>query len=198
MDAGFRRAPLSSKPNSTRHRALLGVSQMRQRFVPMSTLSIFSQAGSDEMKSKRLGTFEIAFPWRDAKRLGKWRTPDGRTGTSVSGTVIPRRLRLPYRISTLRSLAMLWNASPRRAGDAYCRLLGRGGTSSACVDNSRLNSILYFYRALSRSQPFLHSRDCGIDRDKWLWARSGRYFFDLLDDPYWRLRYGLRTMPQRR
>ena len=85
--------------------------------MPMSTLSIFSQAGSDEMKSKRASApSQIAFPWRDAKRLGRWRTPDGRTGTSVSGTVIPRRLRLPYRISTLRSLAMLWNASPQKSG----------------------------------------------------------------------------------
>jgi hypothetical protein len=56
---------------------------------------------------------------------------------------------------------------------------------------SQLDFMHYIYRTLSRSQPFLHARDCGTDRDNWLWNKTGKYFFDQLDDPYWQLRYGL-------
>ena len=60
---------------------------------------------------------------------------------------------------------------------------------------SHLNFMHYIYRALSHSQPVLRARDCGTDRDNWLWSKSGKYFFDQLDDPYWRLRYSLHEMP---
>jgi len=63
---------------------------------------------------------------------------------------------------------------------------------------SQLNFMHCIYRALARSQPFLHARDCGTDRDNWLWSKSGGYYFEQLDDPYWRLRYSLHKMPSRR
>ena len=72
------------------------------------------------------------------------------------------------------------------------------GRAAHVWHKSQLNSMHYIYRALSRSQPFLHARGCGTDRDNWLWIKSRGYFFDLLDDPYWRLRYGLHKMPNRR
>jgi hypothetical protein len=62
---------------------------------------------------------------------------------------------------------------------------------------SQPNFMHYIYRALSRSQPFLRARDCGTNRDNWLWTKSGNYFFGQLDGPYWRLRYGLHNMPNR-
>jgi|GEM_PF-2927225 len=57
---------------------------------------------------------------------------------------------------------------------------------------SHLESMHYIYRALSRSQPFLHARECGTGRENWLWSTSVKFFFDQLDDPYWRFRYNLR------
>jgi hypothetical protein len=60
---------------------------------------------------------------------------------------------------------------------------------------SQLNFMHHIYRILSRSQPFLRARDCGTDRESWLWSKNGRYFLDQLDEPYWRLRYNLHNMP---
>jgi hypothetical protein len=60
---------------------------------------------------------------------------------------------------------------------------------------SQLNFMYYMYRVLSHSQPFLRARDCGTDWDNWLWSKSGKFYFDQLDDPYWRLRYCLHDMP---
>jgi hypothetical protein len=62
---------------------------------------------------------------------------------------------------------------------------------------SQLNFMHYIYRVLSHSRPFLHARDCGTDRDNWLWRKDSNYFFDQLDAPYWRLRYSLHNMPKR-
>ncbi len=60
---------------------------------------------------------------------------------------------------------------------------------------SQLNLMHYIYRVFSCSQPFLRARDCGADRDNWLWSKSGKYFFDQFDHPYWRLRYSLHNEP---
>jgi hypothetical protein len=49
---------------------------------------------------------------------------------------------------------------------------------------SQLNFMYYIYQVLSHSQPFLQARDCGTDRDNWLSSKSGKYFFNQLDDPY--------------
>nr|WP_295742500.1 hypothetical protein [uncultured Acidocella sp.] len=62
---------------------------------------------------------------------------------------------------------------------------------------SQLHFMHYIYRALSRSQPFLRARNCGLNTDNWLWDKDGKYFFDRFDDPYWRLRYSLHNMPNR-
>lgn len=71
------------------------------------------------------------------------------------------------------------------------------GRSEHAWHKSQLDFLHYIYRALSRSQPFLRANDCGVNKDNWLWAKDGRYFFDQLDNPYWRLRYNLRDMPKR-
>ena len=56
---------------------------------------------------------------------------------------------------------------------------------------SHLNFIHYIFRTLSYSQPFLHARNCDTDPNKWLWSKAGKFSFNQLDEPYWRLRYSL-------
>lgn len=63
---------------------------------------------------------------------------------------------------------------------------------------SQLHFMHYIYRVLSHSRPFLHARECGPDRDNWLWTKGSNYFFDQFNAPYWRLRYSLHNMPDRR
>jgi hypothetical protein len=63
---------------------------------------------------------------------------------------------------------------------------------------SQLSFMYYVYRILSHSQPFLRARDSGTDPDNWLWSKDCKYLFDQLNDPYWRLRYSLHEMPNRR
>jgi hypothetical protein len=84
----------------------------------------------------------------------------------------------------------------REANIAGC--LDVVGRAEHVWHKSQIDFMHYIYRALSRVQPFSHARDCGTDRDNWLWSKSGGYFFDQLDDPYWRLRYGLHKMPNHR
>lgn len=63
---------------------------------------------------------------------------------------------------------------------------------------SQRDFMHYIYRALSRVQAFFHARDCGTDRNSWLWNRSRRYLLNQLDDPYWQLRYFLPKLPDGR
>jgi hypothetical protein len=71
------------------------------------------------------------------------------------------------------------------------------GRSEHVWHKSQLDHMHYTYRALSRSQPFLHAHDCNTNRDNWLWPKIRKYFFNQLDDRYWRLRYNLPEMPNR-
>jgi hypothetical protein len=72
------------------------------------------------------------------------------------------------------------------------------GRSEQVWHRSHLDHMRYVYRALSRFQPFGHARSCGLDRTRWLWSETSGYYPDQLDDPFWRLRYNLHNMPERK